>query len=105
MFSFGTANVGKVTSSERDFCTLFLFFSKDPKMDNSTGELGTEAKLTILSLSLEVFFLFHCPLRQMTDPCGVSQVGSVGSVNASTMNLILRSPPDSRSKLTEKLQL
>lgn len=63
-------------------------------MCKSTGELGTEAKLTILGLSLEVLFLFHCPLRQMTDPCVVKlQVGSVG---ASTMNLILRSSPDSR---------
>lgn len=40
-------------------------------MCKSTGELGTEAKLTILGLSLEVLFLFHCPLRQMTDPCVV----------------------------------
>lgn len=103
MFSFETENDGKVVSSERDSCTLFLFFSKDPKMDNSARELGTEAKLTILSLSLEVLFLFHCPQRQMTDTYVVKL--QVGCVNASTMNQILRSSPDSRSKFREKLQL
>lgn len=54
---------------QKGILALFLFFSKDPKMDNSMGELGTEAKLTVLSL--EMLFLFHGPQRQMADTCVV----------------------------------
>lgn len=64
-FSFGKDDGGKELSSEGSSSAPFLFISK--QSTNADFTVGTKAKLTFLSLCLEVLFPSHCLQRETTE--------------------------------------